>query len=241
MDLLNTAWKLYEGLEYDRALEVLSRARQLKRGQDADVTLWLYQGIVLFDVGKHEESARSFREALKQRPQVKLPLPIVSPKLRQFFDSLSAEFNRPPVEPKLNTQRDQEAPRVAPTKPLQTGVASQLEEKTDFKRGPFAPQVLVSAAAGSSLLAAGGIFFGLSKGERARIRADDPRLGTREDLRRSTSRGETYQTLGLGLMGAGLVGLGVATGLHVLRDPKTSTSLTVSTDGTSAYIQGRWP
>jgi hypothetical protein len=101
--------------------------------------------------------------------------------------------------------------------------------------------VLVSAAAGGSLLATGGLFFGLSKGERARLRASDARLGTLEDVRRSASRGQTYQTLGLGLMGAGLVGLGVATGLHLLGKPEEPVSLTVSTDGTSAFVQGRWP
>jgi len=240
-DPVNTVRKLYEALEYDRALEVLARARQLKRGQDADVTLWLYQGIILFDAGKHEESARAFREALKQRPQVKLPLPIVSPKMWQFFESLRQEFNRPQVEPGLTSRRNTETPRAAPPGPPQEALARQLEETPDSGRRRFTPQVVVSAAAGGSLLAAGGIFFGLSKGERARIRGDDPRLHTHEELRRSASRGETYQALGMGLMGGGLVGLGIAAGLHVLRVPEAPLSLTVSTDGTSAFVQGRWP
>ncbi|MFY0569463.1 tetratricopeptide repeat protein [Archangium lansingense] len=241
MDLVNTARKLYDELDYDRALEVLSRARQLKRGQDADVTLWLYQGIILFDAGKHEESAKAFREALKQRPQVKLPLPIVSPKMGQFFDSLRQEFNRPQVASELNAPRAGATPLAAPSAPPQAGLVSRMEEKAASGRRPFAPQVIVSAAAGGSLLATGGIFFGLSQGERARIRADDPRLGSREELRRSAARGATYQALGLGFMGAGLVGLGVATGLHLLRVPQAPLSLTVSTDGTSAFVQGRLP
>ena len=241
VDLVNTARKLYEDLDYERALEVLARARQLKHGQEADVSLWLYQGMILFDIGKHEESARSFRQALEQRPQVKLPIAMVSPKLGQFFESLRKEFAQPQVDARAPTPRTATAPPLEPPRPLQGWREPGLQERQDSGRGRFTPQVLISAAAGSSLLATGGLFFGLSKGERARLRADDARLGTLEDVRRSTSRGQTYQTLGLGLMGAGLVGLGVATGLHVLRDPEAPMSLTVSTDGTSAYVQGRWP
>jgi len=239
MDLVNTARRLYEALEYERALVVLSRARQLKHGQDVDITIALYQGIILFHVNKHEESAKSFKEALEQRPQVKLPLDLVPPKLGQFFESLRKEVIASQVEPGVPPAPATVAAPLVPTPPR--GLELGLTERRDSGPGRFTPPVLVSAAAGSSLLATGGIFFGLSKGEQARLRANDARLGTLEDVRRSTSRGQTYQTLGVGLMGAGLVGLGVATGLHLLRAPEESVSLTVSTDGTSAFVQGRWP
>lgn len=243
LDLLNHARKLYEELDYERALKVLSRARQLKRDQEADITLWMYQGMILFDAGKHDESAKAFRQALAQRCGVTLPLTRVSPKMMQFFESLREECTARTAAPFPITQQVIEAPRVGSTKPTEEGVAVRWVERQDPGRSRFAPPVLISATAGGALLAAGGVFFGLSKSESARLRADDPRLATREDVRLSAARGETYQTLGLGLVGAGLVGLGVAAGLHVLRGPEApdaSMSLTVSTDGTSAFVQGKW-
>jgi hypothetical protein len=72
------------------------------------------------------------------------------------------------------------------------------------------------------------------------MRRNDESLATQEDAHRSASRGRTYQTLGVGLLGAGVVGLGITTALHFTAG-QDEVKLSVSTDGTSAFVQGRWP
>jgi hypothetical protein len=96
-------------------------------------------------------------------------------------------------------------------------------------------------------LASGGVFWALAKQEQWRINtakaADplDPESEPRIDINKSVKRGETYQLLGFSLMGVGIVGLGVATGMHVLRDDNASVTMGVGTDGRSAFVHGTWP
>jgi hypothetical protein len=91
------------------------------------------------------------------------------------------------------------------------------------------------------LLAAGGVFYGLARKEHSRLQNRDASLATLGDARRSASQGRTFQTLGFGLMGAGLVGLGVATGLYASSEPTGQISIDAGTSGTSAFIHGSWP
>ena len=100
---------------------------------------------------------------------------------------------------------------------------------------------LLPAIAGGVLLAAGGVSLGLSTSERSKLRNVDPALDNLEAARATARRGRTYQTVGFGLMAAGVVGLSAATGLYVLGAPAESSTLGVTTDGTSAFVFGRWP
>ncbi|HEX8699332.1 MAG TPA: caspase family protein [Myxococcaceae bacterium] len=89
------------------------------------------------------------------------------------------------------------------------------------------------------VLASGTVFLALSKQEKWRIETFDPSKETSRDLERYSSRGERYQRVGFGLLGTGLVGLGVAAGMHWVRKP--GAPITVGTSGTSVLVQGRWP
>jgi hypothetical protein len=99
------------------------------------------------------------------------------------------------------------------------------------------------AAIGGALLAGGGGFYALAKGEQSKLRGDDASLVTPLDVERSASRGKTYQTVSTGLAGAGVLGLGIAAGMYLLGGPDTpqDLGLGLSTDGTSAFVYGRWP
>ncbi|HEX5752735.1 MAG TPA: hypothetical protein VFZ09_41405, partial [Archangium sp.] len=68
--------RLYENLDYEVALSRIALARKLPRGADEEITLTLYEGILLYELGRHESSASSFRAALLRRPDSKLPVQV---------------------------------------------------------------------------------------------------------------------------------------------------------------------
>jgi hypothetical protein len=99
---------------------------------------------------------------------------------------------------------------------------------------------LLPVASGGAL-ASGGVFWALARKEHSRLSRGDSTLKTPEDVRASISRGKSYQTLGLGLMGAGIIGLGAAAGMYVLRGDDKPATLGVATGGSSVVLHGRWP
>jgi tetratricopeptide (TPR) repeat protein len=244
-DYLVSVSRLYEDLEYERALEQIDRAKRMTRGVEADVALVLYEGIILADMGKMEEATAAFKAALFLRPDSTLPVQ-VSPKVAQHFESVRVEVKRDlaPIRARREAQRRQDEARRPqegkPVAPLATEVPAAARETEVSARGPSRSRALIPAIAGGALVVAGGVFYGLAKSEQSKLRGDDAGLGTRADAQASASRGKTYQTVGLGLVGAGVVGLGVATGLYLMGAPSESVALGVSTDGTSAFVYGSW-
>jgi hypothetical protein len=79
--------RLYENLEYELALNRIQLARQVPRGTDEEVTLSLYEGIILYEMGKQGPGTTSLKSALFLRPDAKLPVQ-VAPKIEQFFESV---------------------------------------------------------------------------------------------------------------------------------------------------------
>jgi hypothetical protein len=108
-------------------------------------------------------------------------------------------------------------------------------------KGGNAPERGVLPVLSGGALAAGGMFWFLAKREHTRLRNDDPTLDSPEAVQASVSRGRNYQVLGLGLMGAGIVGLGVAAGMSLLGQPEAPVTVGVGTSGPSVLVQGRWP
>lgn len=90
---LTAAARLYENLEYERALEQLKRARTLSRGVDDDVAIALYEGIILADMGKKEDSTAAFKEGLFLKPDAQLPVK-VSPKVTADFEAVRREVKK---------------------------------------------------------------------------------------------------------------------------------------------------
>ena len=106
---------------------------------------------------------------------------------------------------------------------------------------PLSTRLVLPILSGGAL-ASGGVFWALSRKEQSRLRTGEPPLTTPDEVRASISRGKSYQALGYGLMGVGIVGLGAATGMYLLREPKAPVpSVGVTTTGTAVFVQGRWP
>ncbi|MDX2010225.1 MAG: hypothetical protein SFW67_08550 [Myxococcaceae bacterium] len=81
------ASRLYENLEYERALEQLTRARQASGGIDDDVTIALYEGVLQFELGREDVAKAAWREGLYLKPDAPLPVK-VSPKIAKAFEAL---------------------------------------------------------------------------------------------------------------------------------------------------------
>jgi hypothetical protein len=142
----------------------------------------------------------------------------------------------------MGSPRGEQKPLIeSPARTSLVAEAAPAAAAEVVKPGLLRPHVLVPALSGGVLLVAGGTSWALSRRELSRLRANDPSFAIRADVRSSASRGRTFQTLGVGLLGAGLVGLGAAAGLYVLGMPPPKMSLGMSTDGTSAFVHGRWP
>ncbi|WP_245768476.1 hypothetical protein [Stigmatella aurantiaca] len=236
--------RLYENLEYERALNQIQLAQQQKaRSTEDEVTLSLYEGILLAEMGRVEQGTAAFKAALLLKPEAQLPVP-VAPKISKLFESVRQQVKRE-MAPLLSQQQVEppaRSPSLAPPVPAPAAPVpgaegvSQRAPGRDLRR-----YALVPAAVGGGLLVAGGVSWAISRGERGRLRDDDPSLATREDVDRSVSRGRTWQTVGFSLLGVGAAGVATAAGMYFLGGPERPVSLGVSTDGTSAMIHGRWP
>ena len=90
---LNAALRLYENLEYERALEQVQNARKTAVTPDEQATVNLYEGMVLFDLGRTEDAQGAFRAALLLDPNAQLPLK-VSPKVKAGFEQMRNAVNR---------------------------------------------------------------------------------------------------------------------------------------------------
>ncbi len=236
--------RLYESLEYEHALRQIQFARQLPRGTEEEVTLSLYEGIILCEMSKQAQGSASFKSALLLRPDVKLPVR-VAPKVEALFQSVRQQVKselasmlarREAESPKAPQPEAPAQPAPAPALPPPTKVSSSAPRRDTLRR-----HSLIPAIAGGTLVAAGGLAWTLSRGELNQLRNDDPRLATMDDARRSMSRGRTWQTVGVSLLSAGAVGLTTAAGMYLLGAPEQPLALGVSTDGTSAFVQGKWP
>jgi tetratricopeptide (TPR) repeat protein len=242
--LVESALRYYESLEYERAIEELQRAQLRARTEDETVSILLHQGIILSELGRMEEATAAFESALRLRPDARLPV-AVAPKIAQRFEEV-----RVGVEEALRTDAKGAPPSPGehlsppagePQPPaLSVQATSSAAVPDAFAKRVLQPRILVPAIAGGTLLIAGGVSWGVAKSEYSRLKGDDPGLMTLSAVRSSASRGRKYQTVGFSLMGAGLVGLGLAVGLYA-EDALHSPSWGVGTNGTSAFIQGRWP
>ncbi len=85
--------RLHDSLEYELALNRIQLARQVPRGTEEEVTLALYEGIILCEMGKLKPGSAVFKSALFLRPDAKLPVQ-VAPKIEQLFESVRKQVKR---------------------------------------------------------------------------------------------------------------------------------------------------
>lgn len=238
---LNAAIRLYQSLDYERALTQIELARKQPHESDDEVKLALYEGIIQAELGHQDECTAAFKSALLVQPDVKLPVK-VAPKVSTLFESVREQAKRelaaipskppPPAKPEVAATPSTPPPS---TLPAQT-VSSKSLEPTLLRR-----HALIPAAAGGALAVSGGVFFALSRSELSTLRNNDPDIQSREVVQQHVSRGNTFQTLGVALLGVGTAGLAAAAGIYFLGAPDQPVSVGVSTNGTSAVVYGRWP
>ncbi|MFY1825558.1 hypothetical protein ACN47A_06580 [Myxococcus fulvus] len=222
------ATRLYNDLEYEQALEQISRAKRLSKSQSDDALLSLYEGVILADLGQATSSDAAFKAALFLQPDAKLPLS-VSPKVSERFESLRGQVRR---------DLDAAAP------PRERGATAEVSEPVGSSTGASVPRrVWLTGAAGGGLLVGSGVTWLMARGQHSKLTQASGAPETMSGMKDTASRGRTYQTVSAVLAGAGVVGLGVAAGLYLWggasrpRDP----GLVLTTDGTSAFVAGRWP
>jgi hypothetical protein len=207
----------FENRQYEQALGQLTAAKQRARAPEQKLVVALYEGLLLASLGpRHQPAAtEAFKQALRLSPTVRLPLK-VPPRIARMFEAIRTQV-----------QAEQHA-RSLLAPPLSAGKADT---------GVFRTSAITSSLTGVGLLISGGVFWNLAKREQSRLRSSDP--GDDPDI--IAARGKTYQTLGLGLLGTGLVGLGTAATLSVLSKPRASFSLELGMGRSSLVVHGRWP
>ncbi|WNG50849.1 hypothetical protein F0U60_47045 [Archangium minus] len=251
-DYILAARSLYEDLEYENALEQLSRARPFSTGSADEALLSLYEGCILADLGKQEASSAAFKTALYLQPDAMLPMK-VSPKVVRRFESLRAQVKRSLAKRGDVPRREAEARPVPPVVPAPSPQVMQASSAAPVSLavpvaevsgvGGMRGRAWLPASVGGVLLVGSGVSYALALHERSRLRGEGPPFASLQDAERSAARGRTYQSVSWGLMGAGVVGLGISAGMYLLGRPEEpgKVGLSVSTDGTSAFLSGRWP
>ncbi|WP_053066138.1 hypothetical protein [Archangium gephyra] len=126
--------RLYEGLDYELALRQVQLGRQLPRSTDHEVTLSLYEGIILYELRKQSPAASVFRSALLLKPDAKLPVQ-VAPKVEALFESVRKQVKQEvePLLPPNGTEKPSnkaEQKRETPPAPPSTGSALEKREDT---------------------------------------------------------------------------------------------------------------
>ncbi len=237
---LSAVARLYEDLEYEDALETIQSARAMPHSQKEEVALLLYEGILLLETGRAAEGRTAFVSALVLDGDARLPVK-VAPKIQSVFDEARAQAA--PVERPVQ-ERDvplREAPPPAPR--VQVAPPPPLAPELGKAEGPVTLRSysLIPALAGGGLLVASGVCWSFSRQELGRLRGGPDGYGTQEEAREGAARGRAWQMAGVGLLGAGLVGLGAATAMYVWGGPQPAVALGVGNNGVSAFVSGEWP
>ncbi|HVG63985.1 MAG TPA: hypothetical protein VNA24_35810 [Hyalangium sp.] len=163
---LTASVRLYESLEYERALQQLQRARELSRNAEQDVIVSLYEGLILADMGQGEQALAAFKTALLLNPEAKLPVK-ASPKVSSDFEAMRAR-----VRQELERERQQAAahpakspPPADPEKPAQPPPpqqAPQPEEERAASTVQLRPALFgFMDPVGKAVGAGGGLTLGL--------------------------------------------------------------------------------
>ncbi|WPB80133.1 hypothetical protein KYC5002_13435 [Archangium violaceum] len=152
--------RLYESLEYERALAQFAQARRLPRSLVQDVRIALFEGLILSDMGMHEESVAAFKSALLLEPEASLPAP-ASPQLTREFEGIRKEV-REELGARQRKQQEASTP-VGPTVLLPSGAPpeaspSWLNTRVSLGKVSVPTPTLVLLGSGAIAGGVGGIF-----------------------------------------------------------------------------------
>ncbi len=105
--------RLFEDLEYERALRQIHLAQQVPRGTDEEVTLAIYEGIIQYELGKQEEGIAAFKSALLLRPDAKVPVQ-VAPKVSDLFESVRQQVKSQLARHEADRKKAEPGPQSVP-------------------------------------------------------------------------------------------------------------------------------
>jgi tetratricopeptide (TPR) repeat protein len=105
--------RLYESLEYERALAQFAQARRLPRTLAEDVRIALFDGLILSDMGMHEEARAAFKTGLLLDPGAQLPVP-TTPRVELEFEGI-----RKKVREELAARQIQQKEALAKADPVE--------------------------------------------------------------------------------------------------------------------------
>jgi hypothetical protein len=164
------AVRLYEQLEYERALEELASAEGLAQEATQVGEVAISRGLIFADRGYRKESLAAFRSGLILKPAAKLP-GSVSPKVAQDFESVREALRRAQAQravPPAPVAPDVKDRPVLPEKePALVPPPPSLAQPPAFQPGPSPERparrwLLPATLAGTSVVAgAVGGYFGL--------------------------------------------------------------------------------
>ncbi|MBZ4401961.1 hypothetical protein K8625_40275 [Myxococcus sp. AS-1-15] len=246
--------QLIEDLAYERALEQVARGKKVSKGPEDDVAISLYEGILVAELsaGRLDESNAAFKAALFLAPDAQLPLS-VSPKLKRRFEAVREEVlgelalrgeDRGPLKTDAPTRLQRQP---APRGPLPEA-ASRLSESSSSPVSEVPPssptlreRAIIPAVAGGALVVTAGVFWKLAEGKKSKLVHKPPELRTEADARNLAQSARGMQTVSVGLLVGGLVGLGAAMGMYLQGAPDAQVPVQVGLDGTSVSISGKLP
>ncbi|RKH20763.1 hypothetical protein D7X74_03245 [Corallococcus sp. CA047B] len=241
--------QLFEDLEYERALEQVVHGRSLSKGPEDQVVLSLYEGVILAELsGRLSGAEVAFKDALFLNPDAKLPM-TVSPKVERHFEAvrqgvlseLAARGDREPLRLELPSGTPPDQPILAVVPGLPESSSSPVSEVSG-SHASLRDRAIIPAVTGGALVAAAGVVWGLAEGKKSRLADMASDIPTGADARNVANSARRMQTVSVGMLVGGLVGLGTATGMYLLGgEPKEPAPLRFGLDGTSVFVSGRWP
>jgi tetratricopeptide (TPR) repeat protein len=90
---ITAASRLFENLEYERALEQLANAKKFAATPDEQTQVALYEGVVLTELGRNDEAKAAFETALFLSPDAQLPVK-VSPKVKAQIEAVRVHVKK---------------------------------------------------------------------------------------------------------------------------------------------------
>jgi tetratricopeptide (TPR) repeat protein len=210
---IDEAHRLYENLEYERALEQLTLAQSSSRAGQGTLTVLLYKGIILSDMGKPEEAFAAFQAALQLSPDAQLPM-VVSPKIQRLFDHMRkvAIQNSVKTQAQPGVQASAGPEPGPPLKAQPTGdPAPTLPGSHKASQGGSMRQwSWIPMTAGTVALGGGLYFFLNAEGKYKRLNGDEPlSVEEAETLRRDGKRQQNLAWVSAGVGGALLLAGGM--------------------------------
>jgi tetratricopeptide (TPR) repeat protein len=131
------AERLYESLEYERALAQFAQARRLPRTLAEDVRIALFEGMILSDMGMHDEARIAFKSGLLLDPTAKLPVR-TSPQVELEFEGIRGRV-REELAVQEGKQKNETVVEALPATPEDASATDHPEAPTALLTPPEKP------------------------------------------------------------------------------------------------------